>query len=62
MKQSGNLTLEAIDRILSEEKKPPKDEPTGSARFRNYFPPEYTQKQMDKIIVKLLKEWKAGAA
>ena len=58
LKQSGELTSEKIDMILSEAKKPPKGEPTGSARFRQYFPPDYSQKQMDDIITSLLKDWK----
>lgn len=51
--QAGELTLELIDNILSETKKPPK----GSARFRQYFPPEYSKEQMDDVIVSLLKDW-----
>jgi len=59
MKQSGTLTIETIDRILSEEKKPPKGEPTGSARYRRFFPASYSPKQIDEVIVTLLTEWKA---
>jgi ParB family chromosome partitioning protein len=62
MKQAGTLTTEKIDRMLSEDKKPPKNEPTGSMRFRKYFPPDYSQKQMEAIIIELLTKWKAGAA
>ena len=60
--QAGTLTLDDIGTILSEDKKPPKSEPTGSARFRQFFPPGYSQKQMDAVIVGLLEGWKAGAA
>ena len=59
LNQSGELTLEMIDTMLGETKKPPKGEPTGSARFRKYFPPEYSQKQIDEIIITLLKERQA---
>ena len=62
LNQSGKLTLEMIDKILSEAKKPPKGEPTGSARFRKYFPPEYSKKQIEDAIIELLKERKARAA
>jgi len=62
MKQSGELTVDTIDKILSEAKKPPKSEPKGSMRFRKYFPPDYSQKQMDDIIVGLLTKWKKEAA
>ena len=59
MKQSDKLTVEIIDQVLSETKKPPKGEPTGSMRFRNFFPPEYSRKQMDAVITSLLKGWQA---
>jgi ParB family chromosome partitioning protein len=62
LKQAGTLTAEKIDRMLAENKKPPKSEPTGSMRFRKYFPPDYSQKQMEAIIIELLTKWKAGAA
>jgi ParB family chromosome partitioning protein len=62
MKESGDLTNEAIDAIFAEAKKPPKSEPKGTLRFRKYFPPDYSQKQMDTVIVELLIEWKAGVA
>ena len=61
MKQDGNLTTKAIDALLSEEKKPPKGEPTGSARYRRFFPPSYSPKQIDAVIVELLTDWKTKA-
>ena len=62
MKQDGKLTTEAINDMLSEEKKPPKGEPTGDARYRRFFPPDYSPKQIDAVIVELLTDWKARAA
>jgi len=62
LKQDGKLTLDAIDRIISEDKKPPKGEPTGSARYRRFFPPSYSPKQIDEVITELLTDWKARAA
>jgi ParB family chromosome partitioning protein len=62
MKKDGALTSDSIDRILSETKKPPKGEATGPMRFSSYFPPEYSQKQMDAVIIELLTAWKARAA
>jgi ParB family chromosome partitioning protein len=62
LKQSGDLTIEMIDKILSEEKKPPKGEATGSMRFRKYFPPDYSQKQMENVIIELLADWQARTA
>jgi ParB family chromosome partitioning protein len=60
LKQTGTLTDELIDGILAEDKKPPQDEERGSARFRRYFPPEYSMKQMETVIVALLKGWQTG--
>ena len=57
MKQSGELTLEMIDNIVSETKNPPKDEPKGAMRFRKYFPSEYSHKQMETVIIELLKKY-----
>jgi hypothetical protein len=62
MKQDGKLTLNDIDAVLAEIKKPPANEPTGAARFREYFPPGYSPKQMDAVIIELLTGWKARAA
>jgi len=61
LKQDGKLTVEVIDRMLSEEKKPPKGEQTGSARYRRFFPASYSPKQIDAVIVELLTDWKAKA-
>jgi ParB family chromosome partitioning protein len=62
LKQDGTLNAEIIDSVLAEEKKPPCAEESGSARFRRYFPPEYSPKQINTVIINLLKEWKARAA
>jgi len=62
LKQDGNLNSDIINTILSEAKKPSKSEPTGIVQFREYFPPEYSTEQMEKVIVELLTEWKARAA
>ena len=60
LKQDGKLTLDMIDSILSEEKKPQTDESSDTTKYRKYFPPDFSQKQMDQVIVKLLKNWKMG--
>lgn len=63
LKKAGMLTAEIIDEILSAAKgqaAPPKPkEEKGALRFRKYFPPDYSPKQMETIIVELLTEWKA---
>jgi hypothetical protein len=38
MKQDGKLTLNDIDAVLTEIKKPPANEPTGAARFSRILP------------------------
>lgn len=62
LKQSGKLTIDIIYAILLESKKPPTGEPTGSARYRRYFPPEYSPKQIDDVIINLLSEWRVKTA
>jgi ParB family chromosome partitioning protein len=60
LKQDGVLTVDMIDEILSESKKPPMEdgEDKEISRFRQYFPDGYTTKQMNKVISDLLKKWK----
>jgi ParB family chromosome partitioning protein len=62
LRQAGTLTLELIDSILAEEKKPPKREATGSMRFRKFFPPDYSPKQIEAVIIGLLTDWKKAGA
>jgi ParB family chromosome partitioning protein len=62
LSQAGGLTSDKIDSILSEDKATAKSELPVSMRFRDYFPPTYSQKQMEAVIVSLLKKWRAGAA
>jgi len=61
MKQNGSLTIDAIGKMLAETKAQPKGEPTVSKRFQKYFPPDYSQSQMDAVIIELLTDWKANA-
>jgi ParB family chromosome partitioning protein len=62
MKQAGTLRSEAIDSILAEEKKTDRTAPTSGAHYRKFFPPDYSAKQIETVIIGLLKEWKARAA
>jgi len=57
LKQAEELTLEMIDSILSESNNPHTKEPTGTMRYREYFPSDYSQTQIDEIITALLKDW-----
>jgi ParB family chromosome partitioning protein len=60
MKQAGTLTAAVIDAVLSEEKKPPHTAPTAGTHYRKFFPPDYSPKQIEAVIVGLLKDWKAA--
>jgi ParB family chromosome partitioning protein len=58
LKQTGELTSGMIDEILGETKKQPSGEPKGSERYRRFFPPGFSNKQIDDVIITLLKGWK----
>jgi len=62
MKQNGSLTIDSIRAMLSETKKTPKGEPSVSKRFQKFFPADYSQKQMDSVIIELLTDWQSKAA
>lgn len=55
--QSGELTSEMIDSILAEVKKEPIKVTLAGSRLKQYFPQDYTPKQMEKIIMGLLESW-----
>jgi ParB family chromosome partitioning protein len=58
LKQAGTLTADKIDEMFAEEKKPNEGKPKGSLRFRKYFPPDYSPKQIEAVIIELLTDWK----
>ena len=62
MKQDGTLTPAKIEKVFAEIKKPTTLNPKGVTQYRKFFPADYSSKQMESVIVKLLKEWKMGAA
>ena len=56
--QEGRLTEDSMLAIMSEEKKPEKEDIVFSgATLRKYFPKSYTPKQMENTIIKLLDAW-----
>lgn len=57
--QAGELTLHKMESILSEPKKESDKVTLTSGKLKEYFPPSYTPKQMETVIIKLLMEWKA---
>jgi ParB family chromosome partitioning protein len=59
MKQAGTLTAEIIDEVLSEVKESPVSEAKITLHYRKFFPPEYSPKQVEEIIITLLQNWRA---
>lgn len=58
LSQSGELNEDTMLSILSEEKKPEKNDITLSGdTLRKYFPRSYTPRQMENTILKLLEAW-----
>ena len=57
LSQTGELTLPIIDSILAEEKKEQVKVTLTGNRLKQYFPKEYTPKQMEKVIIGLLESW-----
>ena len=56
--QEGNFTSEAVVDIMGEEKKSELDTVTiKNEILRKYFPRNYTPRQMESIIIKLLDQW-----
>jgi ParB family chromosome partitioning protein len=53
MNRVGTLTAAVIDSALLEEKKPPLAAPTSGARYRKFFPSDYSPKQIETVIVGL---------
>jgi len=62
LSQAKELTVDEIDSILSANKKAAKSNRQGVTRFRQYFPPEYTEEQIEAVVVDLLTKWKARGA
>ena len=58
LSQSGELNEDTMLTIMSEEKKPPREDITLSGeKLRKYFPRSYTPLQMENTIIKLLEAW-----
>ncbi len=60
--QAGTLTGALLDEIMGEEKKPPAKITLTGSRLSEYFPSEYTPKQMETVILKLLDGWRRKRA
>ena len=58
LKKEEKLTTVIIDSILAEAKNSPVSKQTTRVKYRRYFPPEYSQRDIETVIVELLREWK----
>lgn len=56
--QEGKLGEDVIEAILTEERKTPPQVTLKGERLRQYFSEEYTQKQIEEVIISLLETWK----
>lgn len=56
--QEGTLTSETANATMLRDKKPTLDKFSFKGeKFRKFFPKNYTQDQMEAVIIKLLKKW-----
>lgn len=62
MNRAGTLTGAVIGEVLSEPKESPVSETKITLHYRKFFPPEYSPKQIEAVIISLLTDWKARAA
>jgi ParB family chromosome partitioning protein len=58
MKQAGTLTTEEIHKVMSEVKESPISEEKITLRYRKFFPPHYSPKQVEEVIIALLTDWR----
>ena len=58
LSKQGQLTMEAMEDMLSEDKKAPLDRVVfDQNQIRKYFPKSYTTRQMQEKIIQLLEQW-----
>jgi len=57
--QDGTLSSTVMSELLQRERPAPIKVTLKSDKLKHYFPKDYTQKQMEEIILSLLADWKA---
>ena len=58
LSQDGKLDMDMIFAIMTEEKPNQKEQiKLPKERIKNFFPKDYTAKQMEEVIMKLLADW-----
>ena len=60
LSSEGKFTEDGVNAILNENKPKTSHHEKISNRFRKYFPDDYSVKQMNDVIAKLLKDWQSG--
>jgi ParB family chromosome partitioning protein len=58
MKQAGTLTNDVIYEVLSEPKEAAVSDAKITLHYRKFFPPEYSPKQIESVIIGLLQAWR----
>jgi ParB family chromosome partitioning protein len=58
--KNGELTFPMVKLILEQEKPVQRKVVIKSDRISNYFPESYSQEEIEKVIYKLLDDWKSG--
>ena len=56
--QESEWSREVVEEILTERASGPVQVVIGRDRLRQYFPENYTQRQMEEVIYSLLEQWK----
>lgn len=56
--QSGTLTQDMVQRILSIEKPKPRKVTIQGERLGQYFPPNFNEEEIEMVIYELLEQWK----
>lgn len=57
LSEEGKLDANVMDVILREDKNMTRKVTLKNDRLQKYFPPSYTPKQMEEVIIKLLDQW-----
>ena len=55
--KDGVLSQQLVDDIMAEEKKEPVRVTLTGSKLRRFFPKQYTPKEMEEIIIRLLDDW-----
>ena len=56
--RTGELTTEVMKAVLAQERAAPVNVTIKSVKLKEFFPTDYTQKQMEDVIFSLLEAWK----